>query len=102
MANPQDLTQFAAGSNDNARVSTMAAGLVGSEILKIAADIRDLQRTGVEVCNLTVGDFDPKQFPIPDVLATSIRDALAAGHTNYPAEQRHPRATRCRAALLRA
>jgi aspartate aminotransferase len=84
MANPQDLTEFAAGSNDNARVSTMAAGLIGSEILKIAADIRELQRAGVEVCNLTVGDFDPKLFPIPEVLATSIRDALAAGHTNYP------------------
>lgn len=85
MANTQDLTGFAAGTNEGAgRVSTMAAGLVGSEILKIAADIRELQRTGVEVCNLTVGDFDPKQFPIPDVLATGIRDALAAGHTNYP------------------
>ncbi len=66
------------------RVSTMASGLVGSEILKIAADIRELQRSGVEVCNLTVGDFDPAQFPIPALLCDAIRDALAAGQTNYP------------------
>lgn len=62
----------------------MAAGLIGSEILKIAGDIRELVRSGVEVCNLTVGDFDPKQFPVPERLSAGIRDALAAGHTNYP------------------
>ena len=63
--------------------STMAAGLVGSEILKIAADIREMVREGVEVCNLTVGDFDPRQFPIPASLSRGIQDALAAGHTNW-------------------
>ena len=62
----------------------MASGLVGSEILKIAADIREMVKTGTEVCNLTVGDFDPSQFPIPTVLCDAIRDALAAGETNYP------------------
>lgn len=84
----QDLSEWAAapgpeGYNEG-RVSTMAAGLVGSEILKIAADIRELVREGVEVCNLTVGDFDPKQFPIPERLRMGIRDALVAGQTNYP------------------
>ncbi|NVB40444.1 aminotransferase class I/II-fold pyridoxal phosphate-dependent enzyme [Pseudenhygromyxa sp. WMMC2535] len=62
----------------------MAGGLVGSEILKIAADIRELGREGVEVCNLTVGDFDPGQFPIPTRLSEDIQDALAARQTNYP------------------
>lgn len=62
----------------------MASGLVGSEILKIAADIRELQREGIDVCNLTVGDFDPSQFPIPELLRDAIRDALTAGQTNYP------------------
>lgn len=65
-------------------MSVMASGLVGSEILKIAADIRELQKTGVEVCNLTVGDFDPSQFPIPTLLRDAICDALTAGETNYP------------------
>ncbi len=62
----------------------MASALVGSEILKIAADIRELVRQGGSVCNLTVGDFSPKQFPIPAGLASGVIAALGAGHTNYP------------------
>ncbi len=82
----QDLSEFAAAPDaaGAGRVSTMAAGLVGSEILKIAGDIRELVREGVEVCNLTVGDFDPRQFPVPQRLSDGIRDALATGQTNYP------------------
>src|SRR5690606_16211752 len=81
----QDLTEFAAAPGAAlGRVSTMASALVGSEILKIAGDIRELMAAGVEVCNLTVGDFDPKQFPVPALLDSGIRDALAAGQTNYP------------------
>jgi aspartate aminotransferase len=85
MAEPRNVTEWAGDqAGATGRVSTMAAGLVGSEILKIAADIRELQRGGVEICNLTVGDFDPSQFPIPDVLRDAIQAALAAGQTNYP------------------
>lgn len=62
----------------------MAAGLVGSEILKIAADIRDRVRAGEKICNLTVGDFASKHFPIPERLAAGIRTALEHGETNYP------------------
>lgn len=66
------------------RVSSMAAGLVGSEILRIAAEIRDRIRAGTPVCNLTVGDFSSKQFAIPPQLATGIQQALDRGETNYP------------------
>jgi aspartate aminotransferase len=66
------------------RVSTMAAGLVGSEILRIAAEIRALAGSGQRICDLTVGDFDPRRFPIPDLLRDATRDALAHGETNYP------------------
>ncbi len=65
-------------------VSRMARGLVGSEILKIAADIRAMIAEGHAICNLTVGDFDPKYFPIPQKLRLSIGAALDAGETNYP------------------
>ena len=41
------------------RVAAMAEGLVGSEILKIAGDVRALRGSGTKVCDLTVGDFDP-------------------------------------------
>ncbi len=62
----------------------MAEGLVGSEILKIAAEIRALVRGGKTVCNLTVGDFDPKQFAIPQALQDAIIAAYEAHETNYP------------------
>jgi DNA-binding transcriptional MocR family regulator len=53
-------------------------------ILKVAAEIRAMQAAGREVCNLTVGDFDPKQFPVPPQLIAATEAALRAGHTNYP------------------
>src|SRR5688572_13739039 len=68
----------------SARVSPMAAGIVGSEILKIAAEIRGLVAGGKTVTNLTVGDFDPKQFAIPDALKKAIVAAYESGETNYP------------------
>jgi aspartate aminotransferase len=72
------------GPHPQARVSRMAAGLVGSEILKIAGEIRTLAAAGRKLYDLTVGDFSPKHFPIPGRLSSAIRDALERGETNYP------------------
>ena len=66
------------------RVSGISGGLIGSEILKIAADVRALAATGRDICNLTVGDFSPSEFRIPEVLEQGIVDALRRGETNYP------------------
>src|SRR5215468_9566826 len=68
----------------DASLSDLARGVIGSEILRIAAEIRALKAKGAEICNLTVGDFDPAQFPVPPALLEGVRAALAAGHTNYP------------------
>jgi aspartate aminotransferase len=68
----------------DASLSALARGVVGSEILRIAAEIRALKAKGATICNLTVGDFDPVQFPVPASLLEGVRAALAAGHTNYP------------------
>src|SRR3984957_4421885 len=65
-------------------LSDLARGVIGSEILRIAAEIRALKAKGAEICNLTVGDFDPTQFPAPAALLDGMRAALAAGQTNYP------------------
>jgi len=72
------------GSGIDGRMSIMAHGLVGSEILKIASDIRALVATGMKICNLTVGDFSPKEFRIPEFFEASIKEALEQGETNYP------------------
>jgi aspartate aminotransferase len=68
----------------DAGLSALARGVVGSEILRIAAEIRALKAKGAAICNLTVGDFDPAHFPVPAELLEGTRAALAEGHTNYP------------------
>lgn len=68
----------------DAGLSSLARSVVGSEILKIAAQIRAMQAGGAEICNLTVGDFNPAYFPIPEALLEGTRAALAEGQTNYP------------------
>jgi aspartate aminotransferase len=65
-------------------LSTLAQGIVGSEILKVSGEVRALIDAGREVCNLTVGDFSPKEFRIPAALEREIVDALHRGETNYP------------------
>jgi aspartate aminotransferase len=76
--------QFLSPEATEGGLSTLARGVVGSEILKIASEIRAMTARGEAICNLTVGDFDPKYFPVPTELLEGTRAALAAGHTNYP------------------
>src|SRR5687767_2054414 len=66
------------------RVSRLAASLPGSEILRIAGEIRAIVAAGRPVCDLTVGDFAPRHFPVPAKLAEGLREAIARGETNYP------------------
>src|ERR687893_3082907 len=66
------------------RASALGESLVGSEILKIAAEIRAKRAEGVQICNLTVGDFDPAEFRIPRQLEQKIEEGLRKGETNYP------------------
>lgn len=65
-------------------LARLVRGLVGSEVLRIAAEIRSLVAQGRPICNLTVGDFDPKEFPLPPALLEGVQKALASGHSNYP------------------
>jgi aspartate aminotransferase len=65
-------------------LATMVRRLKGSAILRIAADVRAMIAAGKPVCNLTAGDFDPRQFPIPAPLRDAIGRALERGETNYP------------------
>lgn len=68
----------------NRALNEMAGGLTGSAILAIAASIRELQAEGKPVCNLTVGDFSPAQFRVPESLTARATKAFADGETNYP------------------
>lgn len=69
---------------DRSRYSILAEGLIGSPILKIAAEVRTLVGQGAKICNLTVGDFAPSEFPIPELLSRELATAVQRGETNYP------------------
>ena len=66
------------------RFSLLAEGLIGSPILKIAGEVRALMAQGAKICNLTVGDFAPSEFPVPEMLSRELAAAVQRGETNYP------------------
>lgn len=66
------------------KVSTMAEHLMGSEILKIGAEVNAKIRAGQDIFNFTIGDFNPEIFPIPAELKAYIIDAYQQNQTNYP------------------
>ena len=66
-------------------VSEMAETLIGSEIIKLAAEINEKIRNGEKIYNYTIGDFDPKIFSIPAELSSAIIEAYQQHQTNYPA-----------------
>ena len=66
------------------QVSEMAETLIGSEIIKLAAEINEKIRKGEKIYNYTIGDFDPDIFPIPAELNDAIVTAYRDNQTNYP------------------
>ena len=66
-------------------ISEMAENLVGSEIIKLASEVKERIRNGENIFNLTIGDFDPSIFPIPEEFKNEIIAAYESGQTNYPA-----------------
>lgn len=81
---PPDSLDFGDPRVLEASLSSMARSLRGSVILRIGSEVRAMIAQGRPVCNLTVGDFDPRQFPIPDGLRDAIISAVSSGETNYP------------------
>ncbi|MEO6550801.1 MAG: pyridoxal phosphate-dependent aminotransferase [Ferruginibacter sp.] len=66
------------------KLSTLAETLIGSEIVKLGADIKEKIRQGNTIYNYTIGDFDSAIFPIPDELEGAIIAAYRNRHTTYP------------------
>jgi aspartate aminotransferase len=67
------------------KVSKLAENIIGSEIIKLAAEVNEKIKLGEKVYNLTIGDFNPKVFPIPQGLKSAIIKAYDDDVTNYPA-----------------
>jgi aspartate aminotransferase len=79
-----------AAARGAAALTRTAREMQGSLILGIAAEVRALAASGLPVCNLTVGDFDPKQFPIPGALRDATVAAYDSFQTNYPPSEGIP------------
>jgi len=65
-------------------VSQLAENIIGSEIIKLAGEINEKIRQGQTIYNFTIGDFNPKEFPIPAELKQYIIEAYQNDATNYP------------------
>ena len=66
-------------------VSKLAENIIGSEIIKLAGEVNEKIKKGEKIYNFTIGDFDPKEFPIPTELKQYILEAYTNDQTNYPA-----------------
>ena len=66
------------------KLSKLAETLIGSEIVKLGADIKEKIRQGDKIYNYTIGDFDSNVFPIPAELETAIVAAYQSHKTAYP------------------
>jgi aspartate aminotransferase len=66
------------------RLSQLAETLIGSEIVKLGADIKEKIKQGERIYNFTIGDFDSAIFPIPIELQNEIITAFNKHFTTYP------------------
>ena len=66
------------------KLSHLSETLIGSEIVKLGAEIKEKMTKGERIYNFTVGDFDPSIFPIPRELEEAIVTAYRKHFTNYP------------------
>lgn len=71
----------------DSKLSQLSETLIGSEIVKLGGEIRDMINKGEKIYNFTVGDFDPQVFPIPKALEKEIVQAYQDHFTNYPAAE---------------
>lgn len=68
----------------SSKLSRLAETLIGSEIVKLGADIKEKIKQGHKIYNFTIGDFDSSIFPIPQQLENEIVEAYKNRNTTYP------------------
>jgi len=66
------------------KFSKLAEGVKTSPIITLAAEINEKIQRGEPFYNLTIGDFNPAIFQIPELLKTEISKAYNENETNYP------------------
>src|SRR4051812_28506775 len=84
------MSTFNIDKDSGLKLSKLAENIVGSEIIKLAAEVNEKIKKGEKIFNLTIGDFNPKVFPIPAELKQAIINAYQDDQTNYPAADGMP------------
>lgn len=82
-------------------LSHLSETLIGSEIINLAADIREKIAQGQKIYNYTIGDFDPEIFPIPREFEEAIIRSYRERNTNYPPANGLPELREAVSALIR-
>ncbi len=72
------------------KLSRLAETLIGSEIVRLGAAVKEKIKNGDHIYNYTIGDFDSSVFPIPAQLQQEIVEAYKSGYTTYPASEGEP------------
>lgn len=67
------------------KLSHLADTLTGSEIIGLAARVKEKMAAGQPIYNYTIGDFDPEIFPIPKEFEEAIIRSYREKNTHYPA-----------------
>jgi len=83
------------------KVSKLAENIIGSEIIKLAAEVNEKIKSGEKIYNFTIGDFNPKEFPIPEELKQFILEEYQNNQTNYPAADGMPELRQAVSRLLK-
>jgi aspartate aminotransferase len=68
----------------SSKLSQLAETLIGSEIVRLGADIKEKIKQGNKIYNYTIGDFDSSIFPIPQAFENEIITSFKEHNTTYP------------------
>lgn len=98
---PQILLMASSLTKDTERYSKLAEGLAGSDIIRLAWEINDRKKRGEQIFNMTIGDFNPEYFPIPEGMVDEIHQAYLHHKTNYPQAEGVPELKKAVAGFLK-
>jgi aspartate aminotransferase len=76
--------QLPADTLNQLSFSDTTMGMQASKILTISYSVRERIAAGAAVTQFTVGDFKPTQFQVPELLKSSIYNAVENDQSNYP------------------
>lgn len=68
----------------NDALSPAIAKMAGSRILAVAQEVKELQAKGVEICDVSIGDYDPTSYLAPQSFLDVLTEEIQAGRNHYP------------------